>query len=245
MRVVIIFLFLFISINANCQVTTDFLNNTFFITNNSNGGTAFSLNYRGNTYLISARHIFPSIKSGSIVNAGITVGNINKVYNYNIYFDDDSTVDVAVLVPINVIIPKSEIELDTISSVISQQLYFLGFPYSQYSTFGIKHDFKKYLPIPFVKGAILSGINATPKGVILYLDGHNNPGFSGGPLIGRNAMNTNDRKNYLFGVVVAYVNQQDQTKDSNGNNINYTENSGLFYAFGCNFIKNIIDKNFN
>jgi len=62
-----------------------------------------------------------------------------------------------------------------------QDLYFLGFPYGLFSESG---DLNNHYPFPFVKKGILS---ATGEGFgdpgIFFIDGHNNPGFSGGPVV--------------------------------------------------------------
>ena len=42
-------------------------------------------------------------------------------------------------------------------------------------------------PLPLVKEALLSGMNSDDSGKVssMYLDGYNNPGFSGGPVVRR------------------------------------------------------------
>ena len=60
-----------------------------------------------------------------------------------------------------------------------QDVYFLGFPYGLH---GDMSALSNDLPFPFVKKGIISlfhndGVNR------IYLDGHNNPGFSGGPVV--------------------------------------------------------------
>ena len=62
-------------------------------------------------------------------------------------------------------------------AVFSQDAYFLGFPYGLgLQTSGISY--------PFVKKAIVSAFERDLNGVTLwFLDGINNPGFSGGPVV--------------------------------------------------------------
>jgi len=73
-----------------------------------------------------------------------------------------------------------ENENTTADMVIGQDVFFLGFPYNydsllQQSPFG-------NTPIPFVKKACMSAIIKSGEDILLLLDGHNNPGFSGGPV---------------------------------------------------------------
>lgn len=80
---------------------------------------------------------------------------------------------------------------------VGQDVYSLGFP------FGLATKFDKPIPthIAFIKKAILSAIDARPgSGHVLYLDGHNNPGFSGGPVI---YANYNERERLEIAGVIA------------------------------------------
>ena len=87
-----------------------------------------------------------------------------------------SNVDISVLTANIQLSAPLPLELAN-SIILGQDVYFLGFPYSIGSDTGINRD---YL-IPFVKKGILSAMDS--KSHIFYLDGHNNPGFSGGPVV--------------------------------------------------------------
>ncbi len=57
---------------------------------------------------------------------------------------------------------------------MGQQVWFLGYPYGLGSHFP-NGEF------PFIKRGTMSAIDSTnPHAVVLYVDGFNNPGFSGG-----------------------------------------------------------------
>lgn len=81
--------------------------------------------------------------------------------------------------PYQQLTPMFENENTTKGLALGQDVYFLGFPY-QYDQLlsSIPGDSK---PLPFVKKACLSTILTDNKSILL-LDGHNNPGFSGGPV---------------------------------------------------------------
>jgi hypothetical protein len=65
--------------------------------------------------------------------------------------------------------------------VWGQDVYLLGFPYGWYGDLG---EMNRNFPLPFVKKAILSCTYMKDDGVQhFFLDGHNNPGFSGGPVV--------------------------------------------------------------
>lgn len=63
---------------------------------------------------------------------------------------------------------------------LGQQVWFLGYPFGH---IGLVGRFQDQL-IPFIKRGTISAINHNdPNAVIVYIDGFNNPGFSGGPIL--------------------------------------------------------------
>ena len=57
-------------------------------------------------------------------------------------------------------------------------MWFLGYPY------GLESRFADNKTIPFIKRGTMSAIDASNKeAIVLYIDGFNNPGFSGGPIL--------------------------------------------------------------
>lgn len=86
-------------------------------------------------------------------------------------------IDVSVFAPDAPISPPN---LPVVASseglVYGQDVYFLGFPYGVLSPH-ILGDAGH--PLPLVKKALLSSF----AGDVYLLDGHNNPGFSGGPVV--------------------------------------------------------------
>ena len=61
---------------------------------------------------------------------------------------------------------------------MGQQLWFLGYP------FGIASHFQDGKRAPFMKRGTMSAIDATHSdAVVIYIDGFNNPEFSGGPIV--------------------------------------------------------------
>ena len=82
---------------------------------------------------------------------------------------------------------------------LSQDIYFLGFPYR----FSIDaKNINNGFPLPFVKKGIVSGFadeKTQPDTIIL--DAINNPGFSGGPVFSIGANNIPN----IFGVINSFV----------------------------------------
>ena len=110
-----------------------------------------------------------------------------------------------VLVPEMQVTPAHPIEPTTGGLILAQQIYFLGFPYSLHMD---GNTLNNGLPLPFVKSGILSAmVSPTKEYQIIYIDGINNPGFSGGPIV---FVDHQTRKLKVAGVVKGYKNTDDQ-----------------------------------
>src|SRR5690606_9911509 len=101
---------------------------------------------------------------------------------------------------------------------------FLGYPY------GFRTNDKSNLnlgfPFPLIKRANFSGLTTENDVVTLWLDGHNNPGFSGGPIFFKRRVDPTDQNWYLAGVISAYISQLNKLITPLGE-LQYAENSGL------------------
>jgi hypothetical protein len=100
---------------------------------------------------------------------------------FKIYLCDDP-VDIAVLIPpyqltLNLPLPDENFNIQ-----YGQDAYFLGFPYNIGSPMVPNGGY----PLAFVKHALISVIqplNLEKKESLYQMDGYNNPGFSGGPVV--------------------------------------------------------------
>jgi hypothetical protein len=63
---------------------------------------------------------------------------------------------------------------------LSQDAYFLGYPYGLHAEGG---SLNAHFPLAIVKKACLSMFALGGPDAYILLDGHNNPGFSGGPVV--------------------------------------------------------------
>lgn len=83
-----------------------------------------------------------------------------------------------------------------------QDVYFLGFPYGINDAVALQEN---HLPMPLIKKACLSAlIKDEEAGTTFLLDGHNNPGFSGGPVIFAALGQSFPLKFNVLGVVSGY-----------------------------------------
>lgn len=97
------------------------------------------------------------------------------------------------------------------------------------------------------KKAIVSGrIKNEEDNYIIILDGHNNPGFSGGPIITHNDQIKNS---FIIGVISGYYFQPDKNKiwieeNNEKKEVEFivNSNSGIIISYPCEYIIEIINQ---
>lgn len=139
-------------------------------------GTAFTIEVDDRQYLITAKHVVAGLKGEDAVQ--IRNGDQWSPFKVKVLRCDDP-IDIAVLVPPVQLTVTFPLEPTMEGLQFAQDMYFVGFPY------GLSTTFPGGFSVALVKKAIFSG-ERNEKGVdLLFLDGHNNPGFSGGPIVFR------------------------------------------------------------
>jgi S1-C subfamily serine protease len=158
------------------------LQRTFFIKVGNMTGTAFTVDYQGKLYLVTARHVVAGLPER---NATLQVRRANKwedLHTVKTLFPPSSEADIAVFETDEKISQPFKVTTmgKTEGVTMGQQVWFLGYPFEGLGSPG---DGKGTV-IPFMKRGTMSAIDGTnPDAVVLYIDGFNNPGFSGGPIV--------------------------------------------------------------
>ena len=118
---------------------------------------------------------------------------------------------------------------------LSQAVFFVGFPYGL-SIHG--RDLNRGFPIPLVKHGIIAAI-PNGRGDPFLVDGINNPGFSGGPVV-----RVDDPKRpAIIGVVSAYrASQEAVYRGQTKTELTTQVNTGLLVAFALDYALEAIDK---
>lgn len=163
--------------------------------------TAFTVDVDGREYLITARHVVKGLRDEDKI---------------DVYMDDnwsslrvkiircDDPIDIAVLVPPHQLTVNFDLPFDTTHFFFGQDAYFLGFPY------GIKPQglgANGPYPLAIIKRGTISAIvtlDRSKKAVQILLDGYNNPGFSGAPIVYRD-LNQGPVVMNLAGVVSGFL----------------------------------------
>jgi hypothetical protein len=165
------------------MITNESLTRTFRIKYGKFVATCFTLDFEGRQYLITAGHLLESFPPGGVVE--IMRNNIWHPVPCTLIgrnYLKHTSLDVAVLATPHPIWSPHPCEPSTKDIVLGQDVYFLGFPYEMSMPSGQANGF---FPLPLVKKACVSMFDfSSPTGPWhLMLDGHNNPGFSGGPVL--------------------------------------------------------------
>jgi S1-C subfamily serine protease len=219
-----------------------FPNRTIFETTlrlnyNNSKGTCFIINHKSSQYLVTERHIFQDVNNDTEVIISVEGAFINKTLTARILFHDIEGVDVAIL-EIEKLYRGEVLKLNPSSDfLIGQESIFLGFPLYEF-LFSSTSIGKTAL----VKKAIVSGRLLEDNLIRILLDGHNNPGFSGGPIVSHNGR-VNEQ--FIIGVVSGYYNQKNIDKfiiDDKEIEIITNANSGIIITYPCEYIIDILNK---
>lgn len=176
------------------MVKAEILQRLLLVKYNSSLGTAFTIEKNKKQYVISAKHVFRELTSTDSIEYFTDHGW--KKIRVSPIFCAENNVDIVALKPDKEITLKLPVELGSTGVILSQDAFFLGYPYD------LHHKTTIYMsgsPVPIVKKAVVSAIDTNIPGAFL-LDGHNNPGFSGGPVI----IEDSKGKTQIIGVISGY-----------------------------------------
>ena len=189
----------------------------------------------GRQYLVTAGHLVP----GTNRLAEVAVFHADKWEKLSMVVLRSADADVAVLVPPQVLTPTLKIVHGSEGAVLGQEVFFLGFPY-MLST-DVPANINNGFPIPFIKKGTLS---AWYKGQspyqMIFVDGINNPGFSGGPLV---AVKSQTKEMMVMGVVIGYRSSSDSVMNNNlDTGLKSLGNSGIIICYDIRYALDEIRK---
>ena len=156
--------------------STNMLQKTFLVKQGRILGTAFAVEWDGREYLVTAKHV---VQNGSDPTEILHDETWKQLPVTRIYLHPGEP-DVAVITLERQLAPRYQAELSLAGVKMGQDALMVGFPFGWNNT---QFDFNNGYPIPFVKAAIISAFMFKNQTTVTYLDGHNNSGFSGGPII--------------------------------------------------------------
>lgn len=214
--------------------TTSVIQKVFAIScDQTSSGSALAYPIDGGHCFITAAHVIKKMEPAKDGNFWISKsGRWFQARGTPFFCAPD--IDIAILCTL---IPSNEdgrLSLSSHGAQLGQDAYFLGFPYFGGAVTYEALDFNEGFPVPLIKKCILSSVSGTK----IYLDGHNNPGFSGGPV---SFWNYSEKRQMIAGVISGYLNQwgkvhQFETATEN----RYGENSGIGVAYNIKHAVNLM-----
>jgi S1-C subfamily serine protease len=186
------------------QPRNEALFRVFSIKYGNTTGTAFFVEVDNRQYLITAKHVVSTLGDGGAIQ--LLKPDTLTWTDYKIqHVLGCEPADIVVLAPVEALVPNlknSPVLLGTEGLILGGEVYFLGFPFGFDAQASVETT-GKYL-LPFVKHAHLSALVRESGAEVLYLDGYNNLGFSGGPVVW---FDQQANKARIVGVISAYRNE--------------------------------------
>ena len=204
-------------------------------------GSAFTIEVDGKQYLITARHLLEGFGSQGEVELWMEE-RWSRLRARAIYTAKEK-VDIAALDPGRTVTVTFPLEPTSGGLTLGQQVYFLGYPYGLGTPGSSGPAPPGFGEIPFLKNGIVSALDdRDPEASLLYVDGHNNPGFSGGPIV---FWHSESRRFRVAGVVRGYRNEAlpvlkkknlDEPKAPAHNDLYTRANSGIVVGYDIRHI---------
>jgi hypothetical protein len=189
----------------SAQATNNALMRTFMLATNFGTGTTFSIDIDNREYWVTAKHMFTGVKTGpagtfttKTVQANILSQAGEGEEGHDLHWipttfttiDPGKDIDIIVLVPDHALLSDIAYKLasENASVPMGGDCEFLGYPYpfngwkAQFSD-GKQPEKLTAVWLPYIKHCTVSG-RINEKGMLVWiLDGINNHGFSGGPVL--------------------------------------------------------------
>jgi hypothetical protein len=190
MRIFCLFgLFLGLLFSLGAQPTGNMFLRVMMIESKFGRGTTFSIDVAGREYWVTARHLLTGAKTkpyGAVAEKNVDLKILNPGGSGEEWIpvkftilQPSADVDIVVLVPPKPILPgASKSPPSSGGLTLGGNCEFLGFAYGG----GWRAKFPEgVFWLPYVKRSTVSGMDMDSR--LWILDGINNPGFSGGPVI--------------------------------------------------------------
>lgn len=215
-------------------VTTSIIQRVFQIFHNEKLATAYTIEKGDRQYLVSASHTFdgsPDVTSLLIYRRD----NWVRVPVTVVFNADSRSADTIVFLLDEDISPRHPMSLNPAGLIIGTWAYFLGYPRGmRTSDRGINRGY----PLPFVKAALVSATDFERHGFnTLFLDGHNNKGFSGGPVVWAPPNKPSDVR--IVGTISGYVVEHPIHGTTKEELSQHETNAGIIEAY---WVRDLLEK---
>jgi S1-C subfamily serine protease len=218
-------------------ITTNVIQRTFQLRFGGGTGTCFTIDLGGQQYIVTAKHCVDGLKDGEEIE--VFHESNWKPIQVALVGHGSSDVDVSVLAASQQLSPLHPLPPTAAGMELGQDVYFLGFPFGLSSDSNILNG---GFPFPLVKKAVLSASNFESNDVML-LDGLNNPGFSGGPVVFTKPGGA--RNDFSVAAVISAYRVSSIPVNHGGipTPLTVNENTGIIIAYSINHALELIKTN--
>ena len=225
----------------NLLPTSNILQRTFRIRFGDSCGTCFTLDVGDRQYIVTARHLgIPTVLSNDVPPVYIYRDGRWRDLPIRVVGCGNGDADIMVMATDIQLSPLHPLKPTTEEYMLGQEVLFLGFPYGLMNN-GDKINFD--YPIPLVKHAIISAFTKGEQTAMILLDGHNNMGFSGGPVVCRDHKGS-DNDLAVIGVISGYKSRSRPVyNELNETSLTYAYNTGIITTVGIEHVIELIESN--
>lgn len=218
------------------MLTTNALERTFQLRLGTATATCFTFDHEQRQYVITAKHVINDIRSEPQTVVELFHDNQWKRLTLTLVGHCPDPIDISVYSPPQLLSPPLHLPpQDRI--IYGHRVYFLGFPYGLRSNAG---EINRGFPMPFIKQGIISSVGGE-NGTCIFLDGHNNPGFSGGPVV---AENPKTNRFDILAVISGYRAAPEEICDATGPvGLYYQANTGIITSYSIKHALDVIVAN--
>ena len=218
------------------SITTNILRRTFQFSFGEDQGTCFTIDYDNRQYIVTARHLVKPITDSATIR--IKHEKIWKDCPVDLVGHGEGEVDISVLAAGIQISPQYPLPPTSAGLTLGQDVYFLGFPYGLTSEIG---ELNRNFPLPLVKKATMSAMDFNPN--LFLLDGHNNRGFSGGPVVFSEVGKPGAQLS-VAGVISGYHSRMEPVYlEDKRTTLEFKYNTGIILAYGIKHAVDLISQN--
>lgn len=202
--------------------------------------TCFYATIKNRFIFVTAKHVFKNTPAnGTNIDFYTYQDKQWKIASGEFYTDNDPLSDIAVICIYKNVNSGNPFEIGENYMGLGQDIFFAGYPYGMIPDISIDNSYAQ--PFPFVKKATLSALEYKDSTLIIWGDGHNNPGFSGGPIFNKIYKNGRPRTQ-LIGVISGYRYQKDTVHLNEQKTPYHTkENSGILKATSITSLIRIVN----
>lgn len=223
------------------MISTEVFHRVFCIRAGENVGSCFTMDVGGKQYVCTAKHVLDDWngKSVELFHKGSW-----KCLQVNLVGYGSRNTDIAVLAPsVRLTPPNLVLRATTDGIIYGGDAYFLGFPGVVWENVEetAKMEINRFFPLPFVKRATVSTLFRVEDKLALFLDGHSNPGFSGGPVVCEESVRGLDRWRVVAVIAGCKIEQALTTENLETGKI--FVHTGIVVAYGINHALDTIQEN--